>query len=148
MITNKDRLGENLVRLGNEFTCPAAVFIRDHKVLFGFRNYTPDKWKKISVWTCPGGRCDKGETVEQTLRREVAEEIGISEFEFLDYLGDVAGAKEGDTVPIFLCDTNRSPKLMEPNKFSEWRWFSLEEFPETFINEDVKRAILPLLALR
>lgn len=94
----------------------------------GHRHYTPDKWKKISVWTVPGGRCDEGEKIEETLRREVREETGITDLEIIEYLGQVSGAKDGDIVPIFACKTLQEPTLMEPEKFSEWSWKEFEEY--------------------
>ena len=108
-----------------------------------------DKWKKISVWTCPGGRCEDGETVETTLRREVAEETGITDLQILSYIGEVPGAKESDIVPLFFCTTEQEPRLMEPEKFSEWRWISKEDyfrgFPENFINSPARKLIVDFL---
>ncbi len=119
---------EHLAKKGTPNLCPVAVIIRDGKILQGMRNYTPDKWKTISVWTTPGGRCDEGETLEQTVRREVAEEVGITDLEIKDYIGEVPGAKENDSVPIFFATTTQDAKLMEPEKFSEWRWVPIEEY--------------------
>ncbi len=102
--------------------------MREGNVLTGKRNYTEATWKDISVWTIPGGRCDSGETLEETLRREVREEVGIDTFEILEFLGEANGAKEGDRVPLFLCKTDQEAKLMEPEKFSEWRWVTKEEY--------------------
>jgi len=34
---------------GHDLSCPAAVIIKDNSILLGLRNYTPDKWKEISV---------------------------------------------------------------------------------------------------
>jgi len=135
---------QKLSQLGNEKVCPVAIFIKDEKILCGLRHYTPDKWKIISLWTCPGGRCDKGETVEKTLRREVKEEIGITNFKVLNYIGEVPGAKKGDVCIIFLCETSQSPKLMEPKKFSEWKWFPKNDLPKNYINDDIKKIIISL----
>lgn len=121
-------LQDKLNEPGNEKKCPIAVIERRGKVLTGLRNYTKDKWKDISVWTIPGGRCDAGETLGQTLRREVSEEVGITEFEVVDFIGETPGAKEGDIVPIFFCTTKQDATLMEPEKFSEWRWVTIEEY--------------------
>jgi len=65
----------------------------------------------------PGRRSDIGETIEQTLRREVAEEVNITDLEILDFIGEVPGAKEGDVVLMFYCTTKQDGKLMEPEKF-------------------------------
>lgn len=117
-----------LNEIGNELKCPIAIMIRDGKILTGYRNYTKDKYKAISVWTVPGGRCDNGESLKEALIREVYEEVGIDTFKIADYIGEVPGAKEGDIVPIFYCTTKQDFKLMEPEKFSEWRWVKIDEY--------------------
>jgi len=137
---------EKLQTVGSTIICPVAIIIRDGKVLCGHRHYRKDKWKTISVWTIPGGRCDADETIEETLRREVIEETNINELNIKEYLGDVPGATEGDIVSLFLCSTNQEAVLMEPEKFSEWEWFTLENFPDTFINDHVKTEIVKLLS--
>lgn len=137
---------EELSKIGDKLTCPIAVFIKDGRILVGLRHYTPDKWKKISVWTCPGGRCEDEETIEETIRREIFEEVGITDFEILQYLGKVPGAKEGDIVLLFLCKTTQTPKLMEPEKFSEWRWFDPKDLPDNYINNEVKKVIINFLS--
>lgn len=122
---------EKLNEIGSEFKCPVAIMLNDKRVLCGYRNYTRDKYKKISVWTNPGGRCEIGETLGETLKREVKEEVGIIEFEILDFIGEAPGAKDGDTIYLFLCDTKEDFKLMEPEKFSEWRWVPVKEYLES-----------------
>lgn len=117
-----------LIKKGDGITCPIAVIVKDGKILTGHRHYTPDKWKKISVWTIPGGRSDIGETIEQTLRREVTEEVNITDLEILDFIGEVPGAKDGDVVLMFYCITKQEAKLMEPEKFSEWKWVPIQDY--------------------
>jgi 8-oxo-dGTP pyrophosphatase MutT (NUDIX family) len=123
-------LEQKLCEIGNEKKCPIALMMRNGEILCGNRHYTPDKWKKISVWTIPGGRCDLGETLEQALQREVFEEVGIDKFEIVEFIGEVLGAKDGDVVPIFFCTTEQDAKLMEPEKFSEWKWVTKKEYLE------------------
>jgi len=134
-----------LSQMGKSNICPIAIFVNDGCILCGLRHYSKEEWKEVSVWTWPGGRCDENETIEIALRREVLEEIGISEFDVLNYLGDVPGAKEGDIVPIFVCQTSQSPKLMEPEKFLEWKWHSFSNFPENLINLRVKEVVYNFL---
>lgn len=121
--------------------CTAGIFVKDGKVLLGLRNYKTQQYKDGDFWTTPGGRCDEGEDVEFTLRREVEEEIGVKNFEIEKRLGVVAGAKEGDEVHVFVCQTNENPVLMEPEKFKEWRWFAPKEIPDNFLNKDILEMI-------
>ena len=123
------RMDEIFQKIGGVKDVPVAFIIKDNKVLIGLRNYTPDKWK-----TVPGGRCDKGETLETTLRREVSEEVGIDDLRIIKYLGIVPGVKEGDVVYVFKAETSQEPKLMELEKFSEWKWCPISEIPANFIN--------------
>ena len=125
---------KELSLLGNTTLCPAIALIRGTEILIGLRHYTPDKWKHISVWTIPGGRSDDGETIEITLRREVAEEIGVTDFDISHFLGTVDGAKEGDIVYLFAGSTSQEPQNIEPEKFSEWAWVDINKIPENFIN--------------
>lgn len=135
-------LKEILQKIGTQKDVPVAYIFKDNKLLIGLRNYTPDKWKNISVWTVPGGRCDNNETLEKTLRREILEEVGIDDFEVKEYLGNVPGAKKGDNVFIFIVETKQEPKLLEPEKFSEWIWCPLSQIPKNFINSDALKLLL------
>lgn len=141
---------ERLNEIGSDKKCPVAILVREGKILTGQRNYTKDKWKDITVWTIPGGRCDMGETLEQTLRREVAEEVGVTDFKIEDFIGEVPGAKEGDIVPIFFCTTSQDATLMEPEKFSEWRWVPIQEYvaDETYLglNPAAAKLVVDFLA--
>jgi 8-oxo-dGTP diphosphatase len=128
---------KELERIGDTTTCSSAFIIRDKKILLGLRHYTPDKWKAISVWTTPGGRCEAGETLGHNLMRETEEETGITELVIKSYLGNYEGGKEGDTVYVFLCETNQEPRLAEPDKFSEWRWFPFDQLPENMIRPQI-----------
>jgi len=48
-----DNLKSILQKKGNDKDVPVAFIFKNDKLLIGLRNYTPDKWKAISVWTAP-----------------------------------------------------------------------------------------------
>ncbi len=88
------------------------------------------------TWGAPGGHLEVGETPIQTAIRETMEETGID----LSHEDITAVAWTND---IFQ-DSNRHyitshcvthikndvvPKLCEPNKCAEWRWFDRNELP-------------------
>lgn len=122
--------------------CTAGIFLKEGKVLLGLRNYKTQQYKDEDFWTTPGGRCDEGEEIETTLKREVEEEIGVKNFEIKEKIGVVAGAKEGDEVHVFLCKTDEEEKLMEPEKFKEWKWFDPKEIPDNFLNKKILEMII------
>ena len=111
-----------------------CCIFRNNKVLIGLRNYKANEWKDISVWTLPGGQSEKGETLEQTLKREVFEEIGVNDLVVTEYLGVVPGVRERETVYVFEAETKQELRLMEPENFSEWKWSSFSTIPSNFIN--------------
>jgi ADP-ribose pyrophosphatase YjhB (NUDIX family) len=130
---------QELQKIGDLQTCTSAVIVRNGTILLGLRNYIKAKeWKTIPVWTTPGGRCDEGETVEASLRRETSEETGISDLVIKEFIAAVPSfLKTGDTVYVFLCETEEEAILAEPDKFSEWKWFTFNEIPINFINPNI-----------
>ncbi len=120
----------------------AAVITKDNKILLGLRHYPPEILDGASVWTTPGGKCDEGESIEEGLLREILEETGVENPEVVKFLGKVESVLKGE-LHVYHCITEEEPILMEPQKFSEWAWFPLNELPENFINPNM----LPLFEL-
>ncbi len=115
--------------------CAAALIVRDGKVLMGLREYEKGK----PLWTFPGGRCDFGEKQEDGLMREVREEVGITDIVIKRFLGEKEGAYKrpdgvADLVSMYECITSQEPKLMEPDKFIEWRWIDPQQLPDNLID--------------
>jgi 8-oxo-dGTP diphosphatase len=119
---------------GNEHLCPAAFLWRDGRIVVGLRHYAAGD-AKADRWTTPGGRCEAGETVGETVFRETSEEVGLTDLEAIAYLGEVPGGRDAaDRVPVFVFTTAGEPNLMEPDKFSAWAWYPLDDIPKPFIN--------------
>jgi glycosyltransferase involved in cell wall biosynthesis len=115
--------------------CIFALIKNKDCILMGLREYVKGKL----VWTYPGGRGEIGETLIDSLRREIKEEIGISEFECIRVIGQKSGVKLADKVYFVECKISGDPKLMEPDKFKEWKWFPINSLPENLIDpNDIK----------
>ncbi len=63
------------------------------------------------------------------------EEIGVSEITPTRMIGQKDGVKDGDRVYFVECEISDEPKLMEPEKFIEWKWFPINELPENLIDK-------------
>ncbi len=115
--------------------CFFALIKKDDKILMGLREYK----KGNPVWTYPGGRGQPNETMIETLKREIKEEIGVSKLNFVRMIGQKDGVKVGDKVYFIECEIFEEPRLMEPEKFKEWRWHKINDLPENLIDpKDIK----------
>ena len=113
-----------------------AVIIRDNKLLLLKRNEEPFK----GMWDFPGGYMNEKETPEETVRREVKEELGIDArgCTFIkSQPGD--GYWKTETYPIlsnfFLVDIgDKEPVLSGEN--SEYKWVPLKNLDKEMISWD------------
>lgn len=86
-------------------------------------------------WALPGGSLEFGETIFSGAKREAQEELGIQ----IDYLSIVSLNDELQFIPthqkhfvviVILAKTWKGePRIMEPEKCAEMRWFSRDALP-------------------
>ncbi|MEK7567777.1 MAG: NUDIX domain-containing protein [Patescibacteria group bacterium] len=125
------------MKKGEDYTGISVVFLcRD-----GEGNYLLQKRGKncrdeIGNWDCGGGAIEFDETVENTLKNEIAEEFDtkVLDFEFLGFrnVHRVHNGKKTHWVTLdfkVLVDKSKV-KNNEPNKFEEIAWFRLDNFPK------------------
>jgi 8-oxo-dGTP pyrophosphatase MutT (NUDIX family) len=122
----------------------ALIFSKDGKILMGKKD--PNKGGVYSdVWHIPGGGIEEGETMEQTLEREVFEEVGIdikpypkksinivgygtAEKTLQDTGEKVMCEMEFNRFEIKIVDKNADEiKLNLEDDLTEAKWFSKEE---------------------
>ena len=83
------------------------------------------------LWDLPGGHCEPGETPEQTLVRELREEIGVTPTAWRP-LGAFRAPAPGDDEPLTLHLyavtgwTGRAHNRL-PEEHAEIAWFTIEE---------------------
>ena len=85
-------------------------------------------------WMIPGGAVDFNEKLEDTVKREIKEELGI-DIEVIKLIAAVNHIlpEEGQhwVAPTFKCKiVSGEPKILEPHKHAEMKWFSLDNLPE------------------
>ena len=97
-----------------------ALIIMDNALLFLRRKGQPAKGE----WWFPGGRVRKGESLEQALRREVAEETGlkIRSYKLIDVYSRVFPELHDITI-AYLCNCKRG-KVTLNDEHSEYCLFA------------------------
>jgi 8-oxo-dGTP diphosphatase len=112
-------------------TSTAIIPYPDNKILLIKRNTIPFK----GYWALPGGRMDPGETLEQTIIREVNEETGL-EITILHKIGEYVekGVKDDVEYEYYPTCFLVKPKSGEIKKqdieIQEIKLFALSELPK------------------
>lgn len=115
-----------IVRIGvNVF-----VFNTENKLLLGKRIGKVG----YGTWCLPGGHFEFGEHLSEAAKRELKEETSLeaSELEFIQMLNQPGTAVHYVHMNFLAKKWSGEPKLTEPNKFAEWKWFDLNNLPEMF----------------
>ncbi len=99
----------------------------------------------IGMWSNPGGEVDFGETVEQAAVREAGEELGV-EIALERVIGhsDQILPQSGlhwHLVAFLAHIEQGQPRICEPGKFDDLRWFPVDGLPE---NCGYHHVIVPL----
>lgn len=101
-----------------------AVLVKDAKVLLVQQS------KKVAygLWSFPGGHLEDGETLEDTVRREVEEEVGLRLGKIFPLTGVVDHVYEGGkkvNVHSFVGDFTGT--IVLENELLAYDWFSLDD---------------------
>jgi 8-oxo-dGTP pyrophosphatase MutT (NUDIX family) len=117
-------MNEDLFHLGAK-----AIIQYQGKVLLLQKNK-----KGTLFWELPGGRIQKGETVEQALLREVEEETGLTGLSDIEYINTLLtdlriALKEHDVgllLAIYSC-SHLNPQIQLSQEHVDYSWFEPSE---------------------
>ncbi|MCL2884424.1 MAG: NUDIX hydrolase [Oscillospiraceae bacterium] len=119
----------------------AGVFVyKDGKVLL-------QKRRDNACWSMHGGAMEIGESAEDTAKRELFEETGLTANK-LELLGVFSGADmtytypNGDNVYIvgieYICEDFSGTPLPETDETAELKWFAVGDLPQSISPPDKK----------
>ncbi|AHB40170.1 TPA: NUDIX hydrolase [candidate division WWE3 bacterium] len=88
-----------------------------------------------AYWDIPGGRIHKNSSVEETLKREIEEETGITSitsFSKLDMVLSNIRIPEGETslgliLGIYICEVNDTTNIKISEEHTDAKWFDPKE---------------------
>ena len=111
-----------------------GIMIRNEKdeILLGLRIASHG----AGEWSFPGGHVEFGETIFETAKREVKEEtdLDINKFELISVYDEMRYIETDNKHYLNLSVIGQyeggEPKVMEINKYKEWKWFPINEIPD------------------
>ena len=116
---------------GKEAQATGVMIInQDNQVLLGRRMYNNQE-----MWSMPGGKVDKGESIMECAIREVKEECNLDitnlqevcAFEHHNKDKNIYFTTTGYLTSTYSGNLNNN----EPEVFVEWRWFDLDDLPNS-----------------
>ena len=129
---------ENCIRVGI-----GVMILHENKILLGHRS----KSKKdtggifeVDCWTLPGGKQEYNETFLDCAKREVKEEtnLDIDDLELFGAADDIQPDRHYITMHVIAKKYHGEPKVMEPTKEDEWKWFELDNLPKNLYSPSKK----------
>jgi 8-oxo-dGTP diphosphatase len=90
------------------------------------------------TWALPGGHLEFNERLVDTMCREAAEELGViiepEELRLVSVVDDLQPENNLHYVHVSFEQENPAwePRIMEPERCAEWRYFPLSGLPERF----------------
>lgn len=124
----------NRLQVGKNIYMGGGVVIRnpEGKILMGLRSNKDGN----GLWCIPGGYMDKSDDgIKKAVFREAKEEAGLEHLTYngLISIDDSQLNDNGRRHMNFgvLATTTEEPKVSKPDEISEWRWFGIDEIPES-----------------
>lgn len=133
----------------------AGYLVHDNKVLLIHH-------RKFDIWLPPGGHIEGGETLDQAIKREILEEVGIEIV--LPQIVQIETARVNQMATPFhvnihpvgdhnhsclyyLCTAINPIVKVNERELKNYRWFTKEELSEAIVPVDVRNQALKALEL-
>lgn len=116
----------------------AQFFIAAHALIEKDGKYLVTKRSAINdympgLWDVPGGTAEEGETIEDSLQREVSEESGLqvkARYPLYIYTNLGSLPEKQYFQSVYLCSFVGGEVLLNPEEHDEYRWLTLAEMKE------------------
>ena len=114
--------------LGRPLVGVGVVLVREGRVFLARRQGAHGE----ETWASAGGHLEWGESLEECARREALEELGVTVggLQFLCISNIIAYDRHYVDVEFLGDIGDQEPQLAEPEAFSEFGWFPLDDLPE------------------
>ena len=131
----EDKMKKDNFDFENSSIRPMAITVKivvlnsDQKVLLLKRSKKSLNPKK---WDLPGGHIDEGESIEETIKREVLEETGLSVeigpiINVVEFAKDHKAFKEEKRGLRYIALTTDTEVVLNEDEHSEFKWLSFDE---------------------
>ena len=108
--------------------CPAVIIAVTHGNKILMSKYAGREYKKYALLA---GFNETGESIEETVRREVMEEVGLK-VKNLRYYKSQPWSFSGSLLAGFYCDVDGDPSItLDREELSVAEWFDRDSLPET-----------------
>lgn len=105
--------------------CSGPVIIENGKILL----VKEQKENHITRWLFPGGKADPNESIEETCRREVKEEVGI-EIEIIKPLKTIQRTENDKNWTLHHFLAKRIGEIKPGDDIVEYAWLDINNLPE------------------
>jgi NADH pyrophosphatase NudC (nudix superfamily) len=131
------------VEYRNAVACATFFILQGGRVLLARRGVSPAKGE----WDILGGFVDENESIEEAVRRETREEIGLA-VESVEYLGsipDVYGPRRNPVINLYFLVQTEEGDPVAASDVASVEWFALDALPQQMAFPNQKRAFDLLL---
>jgi len=107
------------------------VFNSQQQILLGKRQ----NGYKPGSYGLPGGHIEVGENVDATARRELLEEVGLSnkKVKYVGVIKENQGAYDFVHFVFTAHIGRQTPQNCEPHKCEGWEWFNVDKLPKNML---------------